>query len=401
MKKITLAILALTCALVVASGCDFPGHATNVENSEPYNVTIVGIGHSRAYSIAVENYKDDILRACDTAGNIVVIDTGSEPKAVFNVSIPSIDRSLPKAKQELILKEDTNMVISDIKKNTVTSGEVDVLAALVIAARTKATEIVVGDSGVNTTGDLDMNKGYLDENCIDSPEMIAQTLAKSGRLPDLSGRTIIWFGCGDTCGGQELSLRAVNRLKDIWSAVIEEAGGNVIFMNELPSSKECEGPEVSLINVYEGDIENPEFGPKIVKREYKESEKSELTFEPNKAEFLYKDRANEALCILADEMNNSYMGRNIVVIGTTATGDWDNAMRLSEARAEKVKETLVSYGVDAGRITCYGFGCGYSRRVDDIDCNGNLIENQAAQNRLVIIGDVEDKEICEILGENL
>lgn len=400
MMRLKLALLSMASMLAMANGCNFPGTA-ETENMEPHNVTIVGVGHSNEYRMSVEAYADQILQACDTAGTITVIDTGSNPKSLMAQSVKPIDRSLPKVKQKMKLQETTTYFINRIQKYEVTSDEVDVFEAFVLAARTGAREIVVYDSGLNTVGVLNMKMGYLDENCIDTPEMIAKRLSDSKRLPDLSGKTIIWFGCGDTCGNQKLSLRAVNRLKEIWSAVIIEAGGVVVFMDELPSSVECDSSYVSTVDVYEGDIEAPGFGPKIVTREYKESEKSELTFVGNEAKFLYEESAKEVLGNLAYELNSIYAGRDIVVIGTTATGDKERAKNLSEERAATVKETLVSYGVDPDRIVCYGFGCTYSRRVDDVDASGNLIEEKASQNRLVIIGDSKDSEISDILSENL
>jgi outer membrane protein OmpA-like peptidoglycan-associated protein len=67
-------------------------------------------------------------------------------------------------------------------------------------------------------------------------------------------------------------------------------------------------------------------------------------------------------------------------------------LKLSKRRANAVKKTLVSLGVDASRITTAGVGDNVNpvmdptlKHVRDIDESGKQIETMAAKNRMVRI----------------
>ena len=75
------------------------------------------------------------------------------------------------------------------------------------------------------------------------------------------------------------------------------------------------------------------------------------------------------------------------VIGSTATyGSTDSSKILSEKRAAAVVQALVDNGVSEEKLVAIGIGqtkC--SLRVNDIDTNGNLVEEQAIHNRAVFL----------------
>lgn len=114
-------------------------------------------------------------------------------------------------------------------------------------------------------------------------------------------------------------------------------------------------------------------------------EEDEVGFNPDSAEFVNPTKANSTLKSLATTLCKT--DQTIYVIGSTATfGSTDSSKILSEKRAAAVVQTLVDNGVSEESLVAIGIGqtkC--SLRVNDIDTNGNLVEEQAIHNRAVFL----------------
>lgn len=100
-------------------------------------------------------------------------------------------------------------------------GDVDLLAALGVAAQTHASTVLVLSSGLSTTDPLDMRVSGWDRDPLD----LARDLHRRGLLPDLRGRTAVFSGLGRTAGAQPaLGLREQAQLRDQWLAICTAAG---------------------------------------------------------------------------------------------------------------------------------------------------------------------------------
>jgi outer membrane protein OmpA-like peptidoglycan-associated protein len=81
-----------------------------------------------------------------------------------------------------------------------------------------------------------------------------------------------------------------------------------------------------------------------------------LRFRPNQAELQQNDAALDRLA----QVLNQYPDRNIRIEGfTDSTGSDELNQKLSEQRAEAVRQALISKGIDASRIEVEGFGKEY------------------------------------------
>jgi OmpA-OmpF porin, OOP family len=89
---------------------------------------------------------------------------------------------------------------------------------------------------------------------------------------------------------------------------------------------------------------------------------------------------------LADYAREITNGRRALLTGTTASADTSEyRLRLSQERANAVRDLLVSLGAPADRISTRGLGSDFPGYVPDHDPQGNLNPVLAAQNRQVII----------------
>lgn len=101
----------------------------------------------------------------------------------------------------------------------------------------------------------------------------------------------------------------------------------------------------------------------------------DILFEKDKARL--KENASASLLKVA-EFLNEYPDRQLVIEGhTDSTGPSEYNEELSEARAESVKDALVSYGVDASRIDTEGFG--EARPVESNETTFGRVQNRRVE----------------------
>lgn len=123
-------------------------------------------------------------------------------------------------------------------------------------------------------------------------------------------------------------------------------------------------------------------------------DESSVAFLPDQAELADPEAASEVLQAIAQTLRETEVP--IVLAGSTASVGGDG-IALSEARAEAIKEVLVSFGVPQEQITCVGLGRSpWSLRANDLDENGTLIEEQARLNRAVFVFAVDSDAAREL-----
>jgi outer membrane protein OmpA-like peptidoglycan-associated protein len=163
----------------------------------------------------------------------------------------------------------------------------------------------------------------------------------------------------------------------LWTKIVESAGGKAeVKQAPLPSTRTMDGlPPVTIVPVAARSI-----GPLPSVTVLRDGT---VGFVPDQA--VFRDPA-QARVVLADYAREITNGRRALLTGTTASaGTSEYRLRLSQERANAVRDLLVSLGAPADRIRTRGLGSDFPGYVPDHDPQGNLDPVPAAQNRQVII----------------
>lgn len=363
---------ALAFGLLLCSGC-----GNNQTGSAPGALAVIVGAHS---NMVAPSLLDAVKTEIDSASALgspatVIVDDGS-PTAAAPVSLKTAnDNPLYRQDQVTQLKKSIDRTRAD-------SPEVDLLAAITLAARsvsdaTGPKTIVVIDSGLQTTGALrfqDQGGALLNAN----PDEVVAALRRTQQLPTLTGIRVVFTGLGDTAAPQPpLPTPARTVLVTLWTKIIESAGAQAeIKQAPLPNTRTLNGlPPVTVVPVAAQSI-----GPLpsiTVLRD------GTVGFIPDQAAFRDPDQAR---AVLADYAKAIAGGKTALLTGTTASdGTTDYRRKLSEQRANAVRDLLISLGAPVDRIRTRGLGSDFPGYVPDHDQKGNLDPLPAAQNRQVII----------------
>lgn len=358
--------------LLVLTGC-----GDNSSSSAPGALAVIVGAHS---NMVAPSLVDPVKAEIETAAELgspatVIVDDGS-PSAAAPLSLKTANDN------PLYQQDQINQLTNLINQTRADDAEVDLLAAISLAARSVTDAvgpktIVVIDSGLQTTGALrfqDSDGALLNAN----PDEVVELLRRTQQLPNLTGMRVIFTGLGDTAAPQQpmpAPARAV--LVALWTKIVESAGGKAeVKQAPLPSTRTIDGlPPVTTVPVTAKPI-----GPLpsiTVLRD------GTVGFVPDQA--VFRDAA-QARAVLADYAKEIANGRWALLTGTTASaGTSEYRLRLSQQRANAVRDLLVSLGAPADRISTRGLGSDFPGYVPDHDPQGNLDPIPAAQNRQVII----------------
>jgi outer membrane protein OmpA-like peptidoglycan-associated protein len=246
-------------------------------------------------------------------------------------------------------------------------------------------------------------------NIAAEPKTIASCLADLQAIPEFSGITVSWHQLGDTADPQEdLTPEQRNRLISIWQAIIEKTGGAFEISDIVANPGDInadEMPFVSAVKLAKATAPSPplpvtETKPIVIEPIVIEPivfSEEMVHFIGDKAVYANADEAEAAIKPTAEFMlaNPDFAA---LLVGTTAgntSGDF--AYQLSFDRADKVKETLVKFGVPAERIATLGLASSDPWHVPDTDNKGNLSESNARLNRKVVLLDITSEVAQNIL----
>ncbi|MGH3920511.1 MAG: OmpA family protein [Pseudonocardiaceae bacterium] len=371
MKSPSFAI-PLVLGLLLLTGC-----GDNRSSSAPGALAVIVGAHS---NMVAPSLLDTVQAEIETAAELgspatVIVDDGS-PSAAAPLSLKTANDN------PLYQQDQINQLTNLIDQTRADNPEVDLLAAISLAARSVTDAvgpktIVVIDSGLQTTGALrfqDQDGALLNAN----PDEVVELLRRTQQLPNLTGMRVIFTGLGDTAAPQQpLPAPARAVLVALWTKIVEAAGGKAeVKQAPLPSTRTIDGlPPVTIVPVAAKSI-----GPLpsiTVLRD------GTVGFVPDQA--VFRDSA-QARAVLADYAREITNGRRALLTGTTASaGTSEYRLRLSQERANAVRDLLVSLGAPADRISTRGLGSDFPGYVPDHDPQGNLNPIPAAQNRQVII----------------
>lgn len=367
------AAVTLVVGLLLLAGCSAGAGAGS---SPPGALAVVVGAHANMVAPTVtEAVREEIVAAAELGSDATVVVVDGAPTVTARVSLAT-ENNNPLYQQARI-----NQFVSVVEQARADTPEVDLLAALSLAARSVADAagpktIVVIDSGLQTAGALrfqDQGGALLEAD----PSVVVDRLRSGQQLPDLTGIRVVFAGLGDTAPPQEpLPLPARRSLVDLWTAIIEAAGGTVqVNQAPLPGSRSLRGvPPVTPVPVETESISLP--ATTVL-------EDSTVGFIADQARFRNPDKARAVLAPYAEAIEE---GKRALLIGTTSSAGTPQGRRtLSLQRANAVKALLVELGAPAARIETRGLGSDFPGYVPDRDAQGNLVPARAVQNRQVII----------------
>lgn len=411
LKKTKMILVSLIiCTFVMSgilTGCGSKIIGINTEAKEsmpPQSVSLVVSGHKYFPKLSLsDKLYSRIYDGCYTYGDVSAVVVDGDPFLAFNYTIKEPDANVDSAKKKQIATGNTDQIMSDLSNLAGKSPEADLLSAIQLSAdMLRSTEsttektMLIYDSGLSTTGMLD----FAAQNLIDVPvESIVAQLKAIHEIPDLTDVHVLWLGCGEVCGEQQkLSEDYKHKLKAIWEEVLIEGGASDVDFQYSESSGEepdTELPDCSTVPVIEEpmDIDKDEM-PEITRWDGESS----VRFKGDLAEFVDVAAAKEDLRPAAE-----YLAVNptesVYIFGMTATiTGGGSGIELAEARANACKDVLKEYGVNDKQITVVGLGqIDNPLRVDDVDANGNQIEELAQKNRAVVMIKAQDPMVGTLL----
>jgi outer membrane protein OmpA-like peptidoglycan-associated protein len=312
---------------------------------------------------------------------LTVIRLDGSPAVVFGDPPPSVLGN-PVADQQAVknyLNSAANAYTTMIRAKV---PQADVLDALSLAARAtgRSGTIVLIDSGLQTTAPLDFATDGL---LIATPEDVVKFLQNQPNgsdLPDLTGRTVLLIGFGNTAPPQpELATNLRNRVTAIWSAIAKASGACVSVLDQATTAQSAvDSPAVDVV-----PIPTPTHMQSCGQIQLGEND--DISFLPDTATFRDPVGARQTVAQLANLLRGNTSER-AQLTGTTADqGDMAGQVALSRQRADTVKSVLVSLGVTADRITTTGVGSNWPGHVPDLGPGGVLLPGPAAANRKVVV----------------
>lgn len=383
-KRLLAAMLAAAVCTTALSGCG------NHEEKEATNLAVVySCGQGTAWmdtSDMEDILTDAYLNADKTGAMVYTISLEGDCKAEsFNVK-PEENHFSASRKQKHA-SENAQKVLDYLDGMRAESEQVSPLDALSLAVdkvegKEGSKHIYAYMSGISTVEKLDMS-GL---SCIHemSVEDTVSQLKDAMLIPDFSDiDSIDVYGLGQTAAPQaQLTEKDQAVLQQLWTEIFKQGGASVEcvrFHSADVKNEERDGELPAVKTV-------PVIPDKITFDEHKLDSTS--LFVSNEATLLDEAAARKALESDVKQLTDN-PNMEVVVLGTTATGkSLETCQKLSEARSETIKALLISMGVQEKQITTVGMAYRDPYHTDDLDHNGNLIEQEAAKNRAVYLIDI-------------
>lgn len=385
MKKL-LSVL-LTSVFVLSSMFMLAGCSGKEEMpSEPESTAIV-LGNHKHFpmlSLNIPSISSVIYDTCLSYGRVTafVADGNAFLAGDYTINEPNVKIDNTKRKQ--LAQRNCDQIMSECSNAKAKTPEIDTLYAITQAAKSIQGSsgnktLLIFDSGLSTTGLLN----FVEQNLIDAdPDKIVEQLGEKHYIPDLEDINVVWTGIGQTCGDQApLTENYKYKLEKLYNAILTAGGATVTFNHEPIQGDEPEGvPKCSVVPVIEDSLDINGALPEVVK-----FDETKISFVSDKAEFVSESDVYEALKPVADILVKN-TDVKVLIVGSTATdGTPEGCRKLSQMRADKVKDTLIALHVNPNQLSTYGAGQSQTPfRVDDIK-DGKLIETEAAKNRAVYI----------------
>ncbi|MGN1126013.1 MAG: OmpA family protein, partial [Ruminococcus sp.] len=410
-KKILSIILCLTVITSLAvfiTGC---GSITETEKT-PRSLSVVLGVHKYFPKIPLNTTSlySEIYDCAYSWGSVSAVCVDGNPSVQCNFDIQNPDKNINESKKKQLAENNTTAILSSFSDVAAVVPEIDTLQAITVSADSLNSisedcqkSMIIADSGLSTTGLL----SFPEQNLIDMPaDSIVEQLESKHALPNLSDINITWLGLGQVCGEQDnLSTTYKYKLQKLWKKILEAGGACSVTFDSSPLANEendIQLPECSVIPIVADSLDLSEVItddeiPEVIK-----FDDTSIQFKADKAEFINEENITESLKPIA-EFLVSHKDSTFYVVGMTATvGDSYSSKELSEQRAEACRNILLKSGVDESQLICVGLGHTQNvLRVDDLDDNGELIEDMAQLNRAVFFIKSDSSLVDTVVKPNI
>ena len=389
MKKLCCILMVLL--LMMGCGVQLP-------ETEPQAVSLV-LGHHACFpQVSDVWYEDQVYAAVASYGQISAVVSDGQPELAMLVENQKPEKTIDRAKHEQLTRTAVQTVLTQLSAVSATEPETDLLGSIHVAVNslragglTQKTLVIV-DSGLSTAGLLN----FTASNLLDAdPDDVVQALQACSSLPDLSGIDVVFLGLGQTAAPQTRpDAQTQASLQDLWSAVLQAGMPKSLTFDPMPLSGSA-GQALPLCSTVELiseqlplEADDP-IGEEPVRL-------SSVRFVSDSSDFLDRNGAVEVLLPIGQYLA-AHPEVQICLAGMTASAG-GSGEALSLQRAEACKALLLELGASDNQIQCLGLGRRENfLRVQDLDANGNLIEEAAEKNRAVFLFSIDSETAKKLL----
>lgn len=381
MKKIIFAIAFMAAALTVAlSGCG----STAVDKAV-HPTTATAVIMLNGYNMPVVNNASDFVDAPQDGDETFIVVPDSTP-SVTTLTWSTVANNPTYAQSEsrkwqAELSDELSAVRPD-------SEGCDLLSAIHLAgnqlqsANTQAHKLVILCSGVNTSTLDFANPAFW---TADIDQMISQLQELDYIQPDLLQNVeVTWVYMTSVDGVHQASFTPAmqTRLYAFWDTYIQACGASTVYFlkDTLTGSAPDNVPPIEAVAVDAVTVNLPDATASPAEAPAMTLDTSTLAFVPDSDAFLDEQQANQTLNNAASQLLSNNGGSYIIAgsVAATENGSSESSMRLSIARAQVVRDELISRGVPEDSITAV---IGLST------CTTPLRSTNEADNRAVYIVD--------------
>lgn len=382
MKKIIFAIVFMAAALTVAlSGCG----STAVDKAV-HPTTATAVIMLNGYNMPVVNNAGDFVDAPQDGDATFIVVPDSTPSVTTFTWDSTANNATYAQSESRQWQAELSDELSAVRPD---SEGCDLLSAIHLAgnqlqsSNTQAQKLVILCSGVNTSTLDFANPAFW---TADIDQMISQLQELDYIQPDLLQNVeVTWVYMTSSDGVHQASFTPAmqTRLYAFWDAYMQASGANTVNFRKdaLTGSAPDNVPPIEAVAVDAITVNLPdvpaspaEEGPTLT------LDTSTLAFVPDSDAFLDEQQANQTLDNATSQLLSNN-GSSYIIAGSVAAtenGSSESSMRLSVARAQTVREELISRGVPEDSITAV---IGLST------CTTPLRSTNEADNRAVYIVD--------------
>lgn len=244
----------------------------------------------------------------------------------------------------------------------------DLFSAILLAgnqlqcANTEVHKLVILCNGLNTSPVLNFANNPIFWTDADIDQMISQLQELDYIQPDLlENVAITWAYMTSTDNVHQKNFEEVQktRLYTFWNAYMQASGAtNVEFRKDVLTGSAAEGvPPIEAVAVKPVTVNLPDATASPAEAPALTLDTSTLAFVPDSDAFLDEQQASQTLNNAASQLLSNNGGSYIIAgsVAATENGSSESSMRLSIARAQVVRDELISRGVPEDSIKeCIG-----------------------------------------------
>lgn len=244
----------------------------------------------------------------------------------------------------------------------------DLFSAILLAgnqlqcANTEVHKLVILCNGLNTSPVLNFANNPIFWTDADIDQMISQLQELDYIQPDLlENVAITWDYMTSTDNVHQKNFEEVQktRLYTFWNAYMQASGAtNVEFRKDVLTGSAAEGvPPIEAVAVKPVTVNLPDATASPAEAPALTLDTSTLAFVPDSDAFLDEQQASQTLNNAASQLLSNNGGSYIIAgsVAATENGSSESSMRLSIARAQVVRDELISRGVPEDSIKeCIG-----------------------------------------------